>query len=302
MKKLLVVDSRLIAYLTFHRKEDIFKTFRYIVSYVEDYLPFDKMVIAFDSPKGSIKRQTLYKDYKAHRRAREKTQTEEEQERLKTFNKDYMNLYPLFSYLASPILLDGFEADDIANIISYKFKDNYKVYLLSSDSDWAMNLISDNITQIHLTKGFINRANCFDVYSKKPDDIVFIQAICGIAKENVKGVFKFGETRCKKLLYKENLTHEEIISTVQDWVNNKKYGCSLPTDYNTVKELFDFNYNLLKPIQLEELDKTTQDSLVQQFNHKPTYDLDELDTKAIELFNRPLMLDIFDFYKYKKEQ
>jgi len=301
MKKMLIVDTRLIAYLAYHRKESIFKTFHYITSYADFYGEYDKIIYAFDSPKGSKKRKELYSEYKAHRRAREQEQTSLEKERKKQFNKDYIHLYELFKFLGNPILIDGLEADDIANIIVDKFKDKYQIYLLSSDSDWAMNLLNDNIKQIHLVKGLITKGTCFQHYGKEVEDITFIQSLCGIAKENVKGVYKFGEGRCKSLLYKEGHNQTEVINIVQGWVDAGKYGCKLPDNYSSVIDLYNFNYELLRPFTLGDLTKEELDSFKSQFNISSCGNgdvIEELDNKAIELFGKPLMLDMEDINFY----
>jgi len=291
MKKIAVVDTRLIAFISFHRKEDFLKTFYYITHYLSSYGNFDKLLLAYDSELGSTKRKSLYPDYKMHRRDREKKQSEAEQQRLKKFNNNYNKMFDFTKHFVTSIKIDGLEADDIANIIVDKFKDKYEIYLLSSDSDWSMNIVNDNIKQIHLTKGLITLDNVFEAYGKLPEHNVFIQALCGIAKENVKGVYRLGEARVKKMLYEQNMSTYEILSQVTEWVAQGKYGMRLPEGYDSVNALFEFNYELLRGLTIEDLTRQELEVFKQQFSANPSSNIEVVDKLCVDLYGKGFYMD-----------
>ena len=299
MKRIAVVDTRLIAYMAYHRKEDFLKTFYYVSMYLSGYGKFDKIVFAYDSELGSQRRKKLYPEYKMHRREREKKQSPQEQARLKQFNEDYNKMFEFTKHFITSIKIDGLEADDIANIITDKFNDSLEIYLLSSDSDWSMNLVNDNIKQIHLTKGLITLDNVFEAYGKLPEHNVFIQALCGIAKENVKGVYKFGETRVKKMLYEQNMSETEIIEQVQEWVSIGKYGMRLPEGFNSVREMFDFNYELLRGLTLNDLTGQELETFKRQFMSSNKLNIEEVNKLCVDIYGKSFyddyeVLETFD--------
>jgi 5'-3' exonuclease len=302
MKKILIVDTRLLAYKSFHLKEDFLKTFYYIGQYAEDYLPYDKVVLAYDGRKGSAKRKLMYPAYKQHRRDREKKQTEVEQLRLKEFNNNYNKMSEFTSKFVTSINIETIEADDVASIIVNKLKDKYEIYLLSSDSDWGSNIVNDNIKQIHLNRGLITRSNVMEKYGKLPEDNDFIGALVGRAKDNVIGVYRLGENRIKKMLYEMNMSKDEILKQVQNWVDNKKYGMRLPDcEFNNVKELFEFNYELLKGFTFDDLNDDEAKLFTTQFNkEKEIYTIDELNDWCVSVYGKGFYTDIavlklFDF-------
>ena len=299
MKKMLVVDTRLIAYLTFHRKEQFLKTVEYIVSYSQNYSPFNKIILAFDGFGGSYRRKNLYPGYKQHRRDREKKQTDAEQKRLKEFNGNYSNLSKLTDTFVTSLNINGIEADDLANVITDRFHNEYEIYLLSSDKDWVTNLISDNVKQIHLTKGLITKSNAFAVYGVLPEDEIFIQSLCGIAKENVKGVYRLGDKRVKKLLYEQSYSHKDVINQVQEWVNVNKYGMRLIEGFDTVQELYDFNYEILRKFTIDDFEDWQKEEFIRQFNDKKNIDMEYIDEVCLEYYGVPFMFnsDVYQFFK-----
>jgi len=295
--KLLIIDIRLVFYQTYHRKESFLKGIQYIYDYSKKYKPFSKIIFAYDSKLGSKRRKKLYKDYKAHRN---QNLSVSEKKKLDEFNKKYEKLLNILPYLGTLIHLDGYEADDIANIIVDKFADKYEVYLLSSDKDWSSNLINENIKQIHLTRGLITKNTCKKEFGLIPENILQAQMLAGVRKENIKGINKLGDKRIKHLL--NNYSLQEIKNILQEWVNSKKYGMSLPENFNNVEEMYQFNYELLRKVTFDDLSDYEKELFKKQFNTKQKeITADELEIKILETYNEPFIFsyELKNFYRLK---
>ena len=113
--KVLIVDARLIMYQTFHKRLPITQSINYVYNFSRSYAPFNKIIYAWDSKLGSKRRKELYKDYKSHRK--EVIKTEADKKRLKSFNEEYNKMEIVFNMLGNVIHIEGYEADDIANIL-----------------------------------------------------------------------------------------------------------------------------------------------------------------------------------------
>ncbi len=298
MKKLLIVDVRLLAYETYHKNLNFLSFLNIVANETLKFVNPNRIIWAYDSPLGSIKRKTLYPEYKAHRK--EKVKTQSEKNKLKKFNSNYNKLQNILPYLGNFIHLDGVEADDIANIVCEITKDNYEIYMLSSDKDWIVNITQPNIKQIHLKRGLITYNNVHQVFGVLPKNVLKVQALAGVAKENIKGVWKLGEKRVYRWL-NEGKSIEEIIDIVQNYVNNGKYGMVLPKGFSSVKEMFLFNYEVLRPFTLADLTNQEKEVLKSQINTKKDIKVSELEFKIIETFHSPFIFSdkLKAFYKLK---
>jgi 5'-3' exonuclease len=284
--------------MCFHRHEPITKIFEYIVSYSTNLTglnTFSEIIFATDGKYGSRRRKVMFPAYKAHRK--EQVKNPADIERLRVFNSEYSMLIDIFKLLGKTLNIDTIEADDFANIIVDRFKDDNQIYLLSSDLDWLSNLVNENVYQIHLNRGLIDKELCYQSFERKPEDILFIESICGIAKENVKGVYRVGEKKIIKLL-NENRTHQEIIDIVQAWVDTGKFGSKLPEDFKSVQEMFDFNYEVLRKVTLEDFSDEEKEKFMEQFKHKPSKSMTDLDNLLLEYFHIPASFLFDDKMKY----
>ena len=250
-KHLVVVDLRLIAYDTFHRNESILATFGYIAKLIE-HIPNKHVLFAFDSRSGSSRRKALYPEYKNQRRVAEKKKPAAERARLKKFNEDYVKLLEILPYFGRVLHQEGVEADDWGNLLAEAFanKEDTQLDMISSDKDWLMNLaINPEAVMYHNRRGLISIDNLDKAVGLTPKGILEFQALAGVGKENVFGVYKFGETRFKKVYKQYEGNIDLIIAHVQDWVDTSFAGMSMQLgDERTVKEMYDFNYELLRPV------------------------------------------------------
>jgi len=285
-KNTLVVDARLVMFYTFHRNLPITQSIDIIAEHGSaPKIKYNKIIFAWDSPAGNVRRKQMYKEYKAHRK--EQYKTEQDKKKLEIFNDKYQKMESIYNKLGNVIHIYGYEADDIANIISFRFANtDNNIWLLSSDKDWAVNLIADNIKQIHLTKGIITRKTAKRIYGIKPEHIIKVQALAGVAKENVKGIYRLGDKRVIPLF--EQYEDDEVIDIVQDWVDNSKYGCKL-NDYDCVNDMYQFNYELLRPITWEDLTEQEQQKFIEQFNKKEKYSAKDVEIEIFKTLHTPYL-------------
>ena len=283
----LLIDTRLIAFEAYHRREDILIFFTNIKKYLTNFnINPTKIFFLFDSKLGSVRRKRIHKLYKAHRKVKIEKQGQAEIDRMKIFNEEYGKLYNLCKFYGVPLLLDGYEADDLANIICHRFQDNpIEIGLLSSDKDWGMNLQFPNVRQYHLKKGLILPKTCEKVYGLNPNDLLRFQALAGVAKENVKGIYRFGEK--KFIALKDD---EDFLDKTQEWVDIKKYGCKLPEGFETVKEMYDYNYELLRPLTKEDLSLNELMAFKEQWEAPIEFDYDKLNYEVMRDYQRVYIL------------
>ena len=284
---LVIVDTRLLAFQTFYKKKSILNTIGIIADelYRNKIFP-DKIVFAWDNKKGSKKRKELYPEYKANRK---KTLKEKDKERLDKFNKDFNKLKNVFKYLGSVIDLDGYEADDIANVLVSMLYKKANIILLSSDSDWGVNLKYDNVKQLSIHKGLMDYNKYKKEYGIPPEKVLVAQSFIGVEKENVKGIFRLGKERAYDTII--NNTPEETIKIFQSMIDEGKYGTRLPVEFDTVEDMYNFNYELLRDIVKEDLSEEEYKKLVDSFKENYEITSDDFMFKTLEIFNTPYILD-----------
>ena len=107
---------------------------------IKDFNP-EYLVAVFDSG-GTSFRNEIYEDYKANR-------GEAPEDISLQFPKiiEYLKLSGI-----KTIMLDNYEADDLIGSIAEKFKNNYKIFIISGDKDFVQ-LIDKNVNMIDTTKG-----------------------------------------------------------------------------------------------------------------------------------------------------
>ncbi len=275
MKKIVVVDSKLLAYYFFHRREPAYKIFRKVAELLNDYgihpNEIGKIVWAMDSnKKGYNKRKSVYPEYKAHRKELTKKKTQAEQARQKEFEKLYQNMESLFKYFGVPIAIGGIEADDVANIIVERFGEDYEIILVSSDRDWSFNFeltkTPKNIKIIHLTRGLITKSNCEDKLEIPSEAALYFQVYAGIAKENVSGIVKLGKKTFMKYWKSVGGNVKKLHEVLKEDVLNGKRGMSLPDDATDFDALIKRNLQILSPILYEDLTEEQKAEFKEQFD------------------------------------
>ena len=106
----------------------------------------------------------------------------------------------------SHLEIDGFEADDVAGTIAYKFKDFDDVQIYTSDKDY-LQLVTENISINLMKKGMkdiqnVNVNNFEELFQMKPDQIRDFKGLCGDSSDNLKGIPGVGEKTALTLINK----------------------------------------------------------------------------------------------------
>jgi DNA polymerase-1 len=153
---------------------------------------FTHCVAVFDGPDNKKSRQTLYADYKSHRK------------------KAPDDLYPQFEWayeyckLAGipTLCVEGVEADDAMGAVAiFAKKLGKEAYLCSSDKD-LLQLVGPHIfvLQAHKDNLIIDPPKVKELFGVRPDQIIDYLAIVGDASDNIPGLEGFGPKTAVSLL------------------------------------------------------------------------------------------------------
>ena len=112
----------------------------------------------------------------------------------------------LDSFNIAHLEVDGYEADDIAGTIAYKFKNFDDVQIYTSDKDY-LQLVTENVSVNLMKKGMkeiqnVNVNNFEELYQMKPDQIRDFKGLCGDSSDNLKGIPGVGEKTAITLINK----------------------------------------------------------------------------------------------------
>ena len=224
----------------------------------------DHLAVAFDKG-GSIYRYEMYQEYKAHR--------DETPEAIKIA---VPYIQELLKAMHIPIIeVAGFEADDLIGTLAKQAeKENYKVYMVTPDKDFAQ-LVSENIFMYKPARmgndieiwGIPEVLARFEI--ERPEQVIDFLGMMGDAADNIPGLPGVGEVTAKKLLKEfgsmENLlanTHllkgamkEKIEANAEKGILSKKLATILldcPVQFNET------DYELSKP-DVEKTDELFQE-------------------------------------------
>ena len=155
----------------------------------------DHLAVAFDKG-GSVERTELFADYKANR-----------EETPEAIRLAIPYIHEILKALHIPIIeKEGYEADDIIGTLSKQAeKQNYQVYMVTPDKDYAQ-LVSDNIFIYRPSRG----GNDVEIWGVKevqekfevqnPLQVIDFLGMMGDAVDNIPGLPGVGEKTAKKLL------------------------------------------------------------------------------------------------------
>lgn len=159
------------------------------------------IIIAAD--KGSSQfRKTIYPEYKANRKEKYETQTEEEREKFERFFQNWESTWLVLEQEFSVLRFQGVEADDIAAYIvkkQPKFEIEH-IWLISSDRDWNL-LVNDSVSQFSLVTRKETTVQLWaERHDCRIDQYADMKALMGDSGDNIKGVPGIGPKRALQLL------------------------------------------------------------------------------------------------------
>jgi len=266
-------------YLEHHRGNDTHNIFSDLAMNLEQFGK-GKIYFAYDAPEGSKRRKDIFPEYKANRKDREKKMSKVEIRQFREFKREYLAYKHILPKFGNILYLQGWEADDFANLVSQKFagKEGVEVILVSSDRDWSMNLTAPNIKLFHWGRKLLiyNQAQVKDVFKLYTNEALEAQVFAGISKENVEGIKNFGPSRFLETVDVNTMSKSEKLMAVQKVLdlratkaqvanNTGKWGTKLPERFNTLEEMYDFNYELLRPVVMGDLSPQEVREFVRQF-------------------------------------
>jgi DNA polymerase-1 len=166
----------------------------------------DHLAVAFDKG-GSDMRNEIFPEYKAHRDATPEA-----------IKIAVPYIQQLLKAMHIPIIeVKGFEADDLIGTIAKQAeKQNYKVFMVTPDKDFAQ-LVSENIFMYKPARmgngieiwGIPEVLKKFEI--ERPDQVIDFLGMMGDAADNIPGLPGVGEVTAKKLL-KEFGTMENLLA------------------------------------------------------------------------------------------
>jgi DNA polymerase-1 len=166
----------------------------------------DHLAVAFDNG-GSQLRNDIYPEYKAHRDATPEA-----------IKIAIPYIQELLKAMHIPIIeVKGFEADDLIGTIAKQAeKENYKVFMVTPDKDFAQ-LVSENIFMYKPARmgngieiwGVPEVLKKFEI--ERPDQVIDFLGMMGDAADNIPGLPGVGEVTAKKFL-KEFGTMENLLA------------------------------------------------------------------------------------------
>ncbi|MCI6609891.1 MAG: DNA polymerase I [Ezakiella sp.] len=152
---------------------------------IDTYEPA-RLAVLFDA-KGENFRKKLYPDYKANR-----TGFPVELSLQITILAKLLEARGIAVY-EEP----GIEADDLAGSIATKYKDDYKIYLVTGDRDYFQ-LVDNNVSVIYTKKGISETVEYTpeiieEYYGFSANSLIDLKALMGDKSDNIPGVPGIGE-------------------------------------------------------------------------------------------------------------
>ena len=212
---LVLVDSLNLAFRYKHSgaKKFVDQYIQTIESLKKSYKA-SKMIITCDDGSSQY-RKNILPEYKANRKEKYETQTEQERLDFLAFLEEFnCVLTTIKEFDDYPVLkFSGVEADDIGAYIVNKCKKQYQIWLMSSDKDWDL-LIDKNVSRFsYVTRKEVTLDNWNEHYEYDPDDHISIKCLTGDSGDNIAGVSGIGPKKALALV-REYGTCYDIIANL----------------------------------------------------------------------------------------
>jgi len=218
---------------------------------VRDFKP-SRCVIAFDGQRGSARRKTIYKDYKANRA--NKTKLRRHDHHFTTIEDEQIAMRFQFSRLVSyldclPVTflaMDGIEADDTIAYIADQYHDkSKKITIVSTDRDFYQ-LVDDKIqVWSPIKKKMYDTQTVLEEFNIHPNNMVLYRSFTGDKSDNIPGVSGIGPKTIQKFLPElaadKSYTLEELQEKSKSSLNESKTYQKILDNFDTIEQ----NYRLM---------------------------------------------------------
>jgi len=292
-KTILVIDTKLVYYFQYHRHKHPFNCFSDVAEKVSQNIVGNISKVVWVRDEGQSKRAEFYPEYKAHRQDAKEKESSADKARRAKFEKIYADSKDFLRNFGSVISIKGYEADDLANIIAERYADDteYNVVLVSSDEDWGRFLYADNIKMLHYGRSrIIERHEVEEVFGFPSDLKLFVDAITGVGKENVDGIYKAGKGRVKTALKECDYNESDTITLLDEWCDIHKYGLKLPEWANSVSDVLERNTKILSPYSIDSFTDAEDLAFKAQWSSKVTKPAQEVMLESIENFSQAVQV------------
>lgn len=169
----------------------LFGFIRSIQKLLKDFSP-EYAICVFDGPDNKKSRQTVYAEYKMHRKGAPED-----------LFPQFDRAYDYCKMAGIPTLcVPGVEADDTMGTIAvWAKKRGAKAFLCSSDKD-LMQLIDEQIFMLHAHKNnlLVDAKKVEELFQVRPDQMLDLLAMMGDSSDNIPGLEGFGPKTAAALL------------------------------------------------------------------------------------------------------
>lgn len=202
-----------------------YSSIKSILYFFEEYGPFNRVIGCYD--KGGNNRKKIDPNYKANRRPLSENH-------LSDFS-NFLNFLP--SIGVNLVGKEGIEADDLIAAFS-KFI-NQEALIISVDKD-MLSLITDCCNVMLYSSDKKRKLWTPEVFKSEygfpPSDFPLYKAIVGDKSDNIKGLYRYGKVRAKKLLENSdyNVDNMKAFLSPEDF-EKVKHNLSLVNFWNDLK-------------------------------------------------------------------
>lgn len=300
MSRVYVIDSKIYAYNCVQRRAPITSIFEDIVRDLLELKKRGKIYVAFDVGHSSF-REGEQSYYKGHRRAEFKKKSKEEQDAHKQFNKDYLNLIPLFRALDVTVLaVKGVEADDLMSLIALEHQDE-EVVLLTADRDHLHSVVGTNNVTMYSGREFMTFDHNYVVENygtKTRTQFTHLKTILGDAGDNLKAFRNLGPVKAKKVfseLYdgKNDVSLDDMeiymINYLEENPRIKIHEYHLKEGRDTVRKVLESNLKVAATFT--DLSNMTAEQ-VEEYEYCLNFNQSKVDfeQECIKIFGFPIIL------------
>lgn len=284
----IIIDSKLLAFTTFHRRQSILKMLTIITKAFKfnsiDYTK-SRIVWSLDVQKSHY-RLSLWKEYKGHRTMLQTRASKKEQARRDKFTKAYLEMPKVFKYLGVTGV-PSVEADDMVSIVRH-LRPTASILMLSLDLDWLLNV--DNKTHLLFFSTntlYTNKEQVAEKIGIDPELYVDQVSIGGQRKDNILNLQQFGKARFIKELVKDNKLVDGFDKLIDKLLDERKYGMRVnpKAKFTTWKDNYHLNLQLMKPVPISDVD----------IDELKEFD-DSLDSELERISYEDFMLKCYDIF------
>jgi DNA polymerase-1 len=191
------------------------------------------VVIAWDGEGGSLRRRSLYKDYKSGRKPKVNREYDFESPdaQVRSFGNQLLKVREYSAYLPLvDVMVPGLEGDDVISyIVNFCYRGMQKV-IVSTDRDFFQLVGPDVCVYNQIKKSYVTSIEVVDFAGVIPENFIFYKAIAGDTSDNIKGIKGIGKKTLVKLfpfLSERASSLEEIIDHAErNKTTDRKY-CEL---------------------------------------------------------------------------